>query len=454
MNRRLLWVLLGIIAVGTVLLFWAISMLTQRAELGMSFIDERYQQQILAWGAQAERLHASGQHQALADWLEQLQQQEHTWATVLHMEMTSVAGSPLPDDYVERYRPARDPGWKIHLYFVENPTMSVPFADGQTHFMIKLPQRMRPGAFLPLTLILLQIALPVAVLSVVTLLLYYHLISPLKKLEHASRQFSQNPHPVPIRPQLGDREDEFTALAATFDRMTARIGKLIQQQRNLTANLSHELRTSLTRLEIAIDCLHHDLRPEEALQQLSRCAAAMRSLAEDTLTLAWLENEQPDLRTETVCLPELLDVVCEDARFEYPDRQLQLHTPAELTLHHSSHRALGQALENLIRNALRHTPAGRSVRVQVSHADPQCHIDVIDEGPGVSSEHLPHLFEPFYRVPSSDENHPHQHQGFGLGLTLAQHQIEAVGGQLQASNHPDGGLQMRVTLPLQPDLLC
>lgn len=170
----------------------------------------------------------------------------------------------------------------------------------------------------------------------------------------------------------------------------------------------------------------------------------MRRLVEDALTLSWLETERPMLRDETLDLTDLLDSILDDARFEYPDRQIETQLPAEAELVGSCHRALGQAVENIVRNALDHTPPGKKVWVQLQAEAESYRLDIIDQGPGVPPPWLERIFQPFERV-SGDR------PGFGLGLALAQRQIGAIGGRLAATNHEQGGLCMTIWLPRSGD---
>ncbi|WP_315984115.1 ATP-binding protein [Aliamphritea spongicola] len=123
----------------------------------------------------------------------------------------------------------------------------------------------------------------------------------------------------------------------------------------------------------------------------------MRELVEDTLMLVWLNNESPQLCSECFDLAELLQVIGEDARFEYPRHRLTLCVPEQVEITHSSQRAVGQALENIIRNALQHTPEGREVRVVLNVSDEALEITVTDEGPGVPEPLLQDIFRPFFR---------------------------------------------------------
>jgi two-component system sensor histidine kinase PfeS len=423
----------------------------------MSFIAAEHQQQLLAYGEQAEKILLNDGEAALADWIRALQQKENTWAAVVHSNITPFADTSLPNQYLKRFQLGRSVEWKIHLYFEENPTMEIPFADASSHLLIRLPQRMRPGALLLYAKVFLQIALPLILLSILSFALYQHLMTPLRRLEKVTKAFSEGELDARVTPYLSERNDELTRLAATFDHMAERISKLIYNQRQLLADLSHELRTPLTRIDMAVDFVEQNINPQQAMERLRYEASTMRKLVEDTLTLAWLNNESPRLDTDDFDLVELIDVICEDARFEYPDRTLISLLPEHALITHSSQIALGQAIENIIRNALRHTPTESEVNVSLAKNNSNFTLLVRDQGMGVPDEMLSDIFKPFFRVDkargsdsrlaANQKNH-----GFGLGLALAHRQIAAVGGSIKAINYYNekgqrAGLQIIISLP-------
>lgn len=456
MNRRLLWKLCFIIGAGTVVLFYVINVLTNRAEDGMSFIAAGHRALIRDWGDTAEALYLANDIDALDRWISDLQQRQQTWAAVVESDLRHVAGGPMNARFYEAFSLGRSVDWKIHLYFTENPIMEERFAAGNAHFMVLLPEHMRPGVYWGYTNIALQIVLPMILLTLLATVLYRHIMGPLRALEKATRAFSEGNFQVRVRELLGRRSDELAELSSTFDQMAARISELIQSQRQLIADLSHELRTPLTRMDIAIDVLKNHSSPDN-IARIERESRHLRRLVEDTLTLAWLENERPTLCDETLDLVDLIDVVVEDARFEFNDRRIVCELPGSAEIHHSHHRAIGQAIENIIRNAMRYTPRGGQVTVRLGEQPLDYTVTVCDQGPGVAPDELPHIFEPFYRADSArtavDNSHD-QTSGFGLGLALARRQIEAVGGIIQASNNAPGGLCMIITLPRQrPDQL-
>jgi two-component system sensor histidine kinase PfeS len=448
MNRRLLWKLCLIIATGVVGFFYIISVLTSRTEEGMSLLHVEHQQELIAWGKVAEILYNGGNKQVLENWLNNLQLKENTWASVATYDIGHVAGNYEQQIAYQGFNLGRSVDWKIHLYFEENPVMEMPFKEKKISLLVQLPERMRPGSNWEYTHITIQIVLPMLLLALLSVSIYRHIMSPLQKLERATKEFSRGNFDVRVRQLLGNRSDELSELANTFDRMAAHIGQLIMNQRQLISDLSHELRTPLTRLDIALENFNDEGNDSEVQRdnrkRINRESRFIRKLVEDTLTLAWLENEQPQLQQESLDLVDLLDILIEDATFEFPTLQLNAQLPNSAIIENSSHRALGQALENIIRNALRYTPKGKKVVVQLLTYDEQFCIKISDQGPGVPDEYLSTIFRPFFRL---DKARFADNDSFGLGLALAQRQLQAVRANVYAENIPESGLCMSVLIP-------
>lgn len=456
MKKQLLWVLCVVFVIGALILFWSVNLITEQAEQSMSYISKSDQQTLISYGRKAETLYQAGQEKILERWLQELRIKEDTWAAVVESSIEVKAGSDLPLHYTQGFSLGRSVEWKIHLYFKANPTMDIPFADGKTHFLIQLPARMRPGNLYPYAQIVLQVGLPLILLSALAIFVYGYLMSPLRQLQRATRAFSQGE--LDARTQassgfIGWRNDEITRLGVTFNDMASRTARLIRQQRELLSDLSHELRTPLARLGLALTYMEQGACDEKTLRRIRWELQGMEALVEDSLTLGWLTNEEPSLRDESVELDALLDVICQDAGFEYPGRIIELRSEAEHVLHFSNQRALSQAFENLVRNALKHTSPKSRVEIVIIDRGESVQVDVQDEGNGVPTELLDAIFRPFFQVSQSRSQPAEQEQkGYGLGLAIAKRQIQAVGGQLVARNRYDAegvciGLIMTATLP-------
>lgn len=446
MNRQLFWKLCLIIATGVVALFYLINLVLSRTEADMSLLDNEHLQELTQWGEEAEHLYRLGDQAALQQWLQELEQQEQTGVAVVEADIQLVASENLEEYYYKGFNLGRSVDRQIHLYFEENPVMEIPFANHAASFLIMLPARMRPGSHWGQVKVILQIIFPMVLLALLSMVLYSHIMTPLRQLQIATRDFSRGNFDVRVRQLLGKRNDEISELATTFDQMAKRIGELIVSQRQLISDVSHELRTPLTRLDIAVESLLNKRNVEADLERIQQESQHIRKLVEDTLTLAWLDNERPDLQQESLDLVDLLDVLIEDAHFEFPDRELKANLPNHAVIENSNHRALGQALENIIRNALRFTPVGQTARIDLSMCENHYLIRVSDEGPGVPLEYLEAIFQPFFRV---DSSRLASGNSFGLGLTLAQRQISALRGKVIAENLAKGGLCVIVTIPRQ-----
>ncbi len=456
MKRSLLWKLCAIVGLGTVALLYLFSYLNALTQEQMSYVAEAHQQELSAYAEQAEQLYLSNDSEGLKQWLEHIQNHEKTWAAVVKTDINTLAGGELDEYFYQYYGIGRGIQWMLHPW-MDQPMMEIDFSEVNVHFLIRLPDRMRPEMFqyMGVTHLALKIVIPLILLTAIAFLLYRHINSPLRQLKDATRSFSEGRFDVRVRERMGNRADEFAGLATTFDLMAERISELITNQRQLISDLSHELRTPLARLDIALDNLKTGKQGEQnsAITRVERESVEIRKLVEDTLTLAWLDNEKPTLQHEHLDLVDLIDVVIEDAQFEFPDRIIETTLPEHAPLPQSNHRALGQALENIIRNAMRYTPAGSAVHVSVESDEKSYQINIADQGPGIPEQHLEKIFQPFYRVDSSrgedrDNLHSNSHSGFGLGLALAKRQILAVGGEIFAHNHHPRGLVMSIKLPV------
>lgn len=451
MSHRLFWKLCFIIATGAVSLFYGVDLAVEKARESMSSLSDFDKQTLTQWANHAEGLYQRGDHQALNHWLETLGDNEKTWVAVAKADIQPVAGDSMDKTYHKGYNLGRSIDWEIHLFFKDNPIMEIPFKKSDVSFLIQLPNRMRPGDYWETTRMMIQVIFPLIILCLVSYILYRHIMAPLRTLQDVTKQFTQGNFDVRAHDQIGERDDEIAELVETFDIMAARIGELILSQRQLIADLSHELRTPLARLDITLDSIESNVdgsanvKVEQAqIERLQRESRQIRKLVEDALTFAWLDNERPVLDDENIDLIDLLDVLIEDASYEFPDRKLTVELPNSAPLCKSNHKALGQAIENILRNALRYTSKGQQVSMRLAQDANDYQLVIQDQGPGVPEDLLDKIFEPFYRIEKSRQATQHN---FGLGLALARRQIQAVGGKVKAKNIAQAGLQMTITLP-------
>jgi two-component system, OmpR family, sensor kinase len=235
--------------------------------------------------------------------------------------------------------------------------------------------------------------------------------------------------------------DELAELGHDFDRMSAQLRALMDGQRRLLHDVSHELRSPLARLQAAIGLAHQQPdRLQASLERIERESVRMDRLVGELLTLSRLEASPTLPATEAVDLVEMVDQIADDARFE-AGAEVVVDAPEPVTVR-GAPDLLWSAVENIVRNAVKHGAGGR-VDVCVHPDGDVVHVEVLDQGPGIAPEHLGDVFEPFFRSNPTRNNV----DGHGLGLAIAKRVVETHGGRISAANRAQGGLRTTITLP-------
>ncbi|WP_336332576.1 HAMP domain-containing sensor histidine kinase [Pseudomonas putida] len=276
------------------------------------------------------------------------------------------------------------------------------------------------------------------------LLCSLYLTRPLAWLREAMGQVAQGRFDVRVKPRLGKRRDEIVELAEDCDRMAGQLKALVQAQQNLLHDISHELRSPLTRMHAAIGLMRQQPDRHDMLERVERESRRMDELIEQLLTLARAQSRQGNSDFATLDVLELLAQIVEDARFEAGVKHCQVCLQAQgAFLVHGHEELLYRAFENIIRNAVRYTAAGTEVLVEAALAPggQWLQVSVSDHGPGVDPARLQRIFEPFDRGTDSNGD------GFGLGLAIAQRAIALHGGSITALAAAGGGLRVRIELP-------
>jgi two-component system OmpR family sensor kinase len=275
-------------------------------------------------------------------------------------------------------------------------------------------------------------------------LLAWYFARPIRALDSAFRRAGEGDLTVRVAPGLGRRRDEVADLGHGFDRMVQRIDALLQAQCRLLHDVSHELRSPLARLQVAAALARRE--PAHAATMLDRVeheTERMDRLVEEILTLARLESEVTTAEaSEPIDLAALVEDSVEDARIEAQAQRksVALQVRAEPRLA-GQPPLLQRAIDNVIRNAVQHSPEGGTVEVAVETDAGGVQVSVSDRGPGLSDDECRTIFEPFVRGRRSHSD------GFGLGLAIAQRATEAHGGRIAARNRPGGGLVVTLQFP-------
>jgi len=285
------------------------------------------------------------------------------------------------------------------------------------------------------------LGIALVVLTLFSLLVTLSITRPLSRLRSAVHDLGQTSYQQNSLARLANRRDEFGVLANDFNRMGSRLQSLIGSQRQLLRDVSHELRSPLARLRIAL-ALAERAEPEQRQAlwpRLTRECDRLEALISEILVLARVDAEQT--RAEPVDVDAIVQAVHKDARLSAPEQQIQLHQETGLTLQ-GWPTLIERALDNLLRNALRFNPAGQPIEITAVRDNEKITLSVRDHGPGVAEEHLAQLGEPFFRAPGQSA------AGHGLGLAIARKAAERHGGSLSLGNHPQGGFVASLELPL------
>jgi len=294
-----------------------------------------------------------------------------------------------------------------------------------------------------------NIAAAMVVSAVFSFLLAWYVAAPLTQIRASTRRFAEGDLDARVGTLRFGRSAEITALASEFDDMAARIKALIESHRRLVRDVSHELRSPLARLRVALELARDgdDAQVHASLDRIESESARLERMLSQALELSRLETQQRAAQ-DTVALDELLEDVITNADYEgLPRGRKVVLAECERQILTGTRDALYSALENVIRNALAYTQDGTTVtvRLQRDPRDPKTAlISVRDHGPGVPAAELSRIFEPFYRT---DAARTRASGGTGLGLAIARRAVERHGGSIVARNAEDGGLEVSIRLP-------
>lgn len=285
-------------------------------------------------------------------------------------------------------------------------------------------------------------------------LLSLYLTQPLRSLGLAAKSIATGKLNTRVGHLRGHHKDEIAQLSDEFDRMAEQLETLVSSKERLLQDISHELRSPLARLQIAIELGRNKTNnlAETEFKRMELECSRLNDLISEVLDFARLDKSTTDLHLSLTDIPSLLQEIIKDANYEcgneFPRVLTDRLTPCQLFI---DQRLIHRAIENIVRNALHYSPAQEQIIVSLYYDQNKEHvcIDIKDNGSGVPEAQLEKIFNPFYRVDTSREK---KTGGYGLGLAIAFRAIQLHQGEITAKNNPDGGLLVQMKLKNQRNL--
>ncbi len=334
----------------------------------------------------------------------------------------------------------------------QTPGVQEVLTPGGKHYVLFMPRHDHPVMRNPWfrnQFPVIPLLIPFTVSLIFSAGLAWYITRPLRYLSDATKGFADGKLDVRVMPKIGSRKDEIADLGQDFDHMATQIQQLINSQKRLLNDVSHELRSPLARLHIAAEMSRQ--QPERAADMLARVEKESRRLDElvgELLTLSRLESGALQHELDYFDLNGLINTIADDARFETETQNKKVMYQSQSELLIKGHvELLRRAIENIVRNALFHTPQQSQVDIRLKHNHNQVEIMICDQGDGVPEEKLAQLFQPFVRIKESNQNA--NLPGYGLGLAIARRAVELHAGSIEAYNQQSGGLCIVIRLPIQ-----
>ncbi|MBP5075823.1 sensor histidine kinase [Pseudomonas chlororaphis] len=440
-RHSLFWKLAFLLVAFCLLMIWLSWSWGRYMEQKNLFLSDEARGTLTGYAGEAEQAWSQGQSAGVDAWLQGMAERERHWVGVIGRDLQSLSSYPLSEAESQHLTFLRGLDWPVSRHTRGLPWLKIPFPNDPSagSLVIELPQRFMPGRYRVFWRVLTNGVIPGLFTLLLCVGLYRLLVVPLNQLREQANAWRADQLNARLSSQTTSRQDELGELGRAFDQMSERLQGTVALQQQLLRDLSHELRTPLSRLRVACD-------GEQSLsalrERLAREVDGMQRLVDDTLQLAWLDTERAPLAEEDIQIQALWEMLTENACFESAWSSAQLHCALDASCWvRGNLNTLAQALENILRNAIRHSPAGGCVLLDGQRQGEYWLLWLEDEGPGVADADLQRIFDPFTRLDGSRPGNG----GFGLGLSIARNAVQRQGGQLWAEN-AGRGLRLNMRL--------
>jgi two-component system, OmpR family, sensor histidine kinase CpxA len=390
---------------------------------------------------------------AAAAYLEQLEREARLRACLFDDSGHRMAGEQCEtfSDLVARVAASRTSEFALRYGLARVALMLRGRSGRQYIFATELPAGPRAAAGTNPVGIVLEWGTAFLVSGLICYLLTRYLTGPILQLRRASHQLAKGELNTRAAPGMERRRDELGALVRDFNSMADHIEQLISSQRQLIYDISHEVRSPLARLNVALDLARERKGSDPAFDRMNQDIGRLGDMMGRLLAIARLDTSAAPTPFSLLNLTEILSRVVTDARFESQERRcsVQLDAAGRCFVHGNA-ELLHSAIENLIRNAVRYTAPGTPVEVGLecttgAGKTRSARLTIRDHGPGVPESELRNIFRPFYRVADARDR---QSGGSGLGLAIADRVVRLHQGTIYAENAAGNGLEIKVSLPL------
>ena len=445
------------------LCFWLTIILVLTTQFVLDFVDgsgpfNRMKHQIdssLSWYGQAAlAYHLAGNSQAVTKLTDQFKATNGLEAYIVDEAFMRLDGSPVAPKIRNLAFQALRNGNKEHLRGDSLDLLAIPIQTPNMKWYVVIGsfdhRRFMPPPHSRNSNLAIRISIVFLISGVICYLLARYLVAPLVILRDAATRFASGEHSIRVGSRIGNRRDETTELVKDFDVMAERIESLMKLQRQLIGDISHELRSPLARLNVALDLARQNTgaEAEHALNRIEEEAQELNEMIGELLTLTRLESGNEPFETAQVNISDIVRDIVGDADFEAQgsNRGVKL-LKYDDCLVIGNNDLLKRAIENVVRNAIHYTNVNTDVEVSVKRLNPdKVEVIVRDHGPGVPDSELGNIFRPFYRTSESRER---QTGGTGLGLAISERAVQLHHGSIVAENAVGCGLSVCVTLPLK-----
>lgn len=441
-KHSLFWKLACLLIAFCLLMIWLSWSWGRYMEEQNAYLNDEARTTLRGYAVGAEQAWKRGGRAGVDAWLHTMRERETTWVGVIGSDLQSLSSTSLIDKESQRLTFLRGLDWPVSRHVRGLPWLKIPFVVNPDagSLVIELPQRFLPGRYQLFWRVVTNGVIPGLFTLLLCVGLYRLLIMPLNHLREQANAWRADQLHTRLSHDATSRQDELGELGRAFDHMSERLQGTVVLQQQLLRDMSHELRTPLSRLRVACDS---ERDPTQLRERLGREIDGMQRLVEDSLQLAWLDAERAPLPKEDIQLQALWDMLRENACFEshWPASRLPCLLEPDCWVR-GNLNALAQALENILRNAIRHSPADGLVCLDGRREGDEWHLWLEDQGGGIDEQDLERIFAPFTRLEGSRPGDG----GFGLGLSIARNAVLRQDGSLWAEN-TGRGLRVHLRLP-------